>query len=174
MDNAIIDNIAARVKALDILRLSDSHFKSIEESVVKILTITHTPPVFGFVCHAVFQDGPCRSYIDSTARQIQIQIREDNSKEYLTIAGGSSCELHGFTHGFESEAEREIVLITMLNQTQLNFRFHTHHSPWSTRDKMIRFVETHNEQCDSNLIHAKAGKLNAKLVWKKLKRILFF
>ena len=170
MDNAIIDNIVARVEALDVLRLSDSHPKSTEESLVNILSTTYTPPVFGFVYHAVFQDKPYFSYIDSTAKRIEIQIREDNSKEHLTVVGGSSCELCGFIHGFESEAERESILIMMSNQTQMNFRLHTHHSPWSIRDNMIRFVETYNEQCDSNLIYTKTGKLNEKLVFEKAEK----
>jgi len=35
---------------------------------------------------------------------------------------------------------------------------------------MIRFVETYNEQCDSNLIYTKTGKLNEKLVFEKAEK----
>ena len=56
MGNAIIDSIVTRVEALDFLISSDSRPKSIEESLVNILTTTRTPPEFGFFCHSEFQD----------------------------------------------------------------------------------------------------------------------
>ena len=85
IDDVIIDNIVARVEASNVLSLSDSHPKSIEESLVKTLIKTHAPPVFGFFRHAVLQDRLCCSCVDSTAKRVEIQIREDISKEHLTI-----------------------------------------------------------------------------------------
>ena len=73
MDNAIIDNIVASVEALDVLRLSDSCPKSTEDSLVNILTTTYTPPVFGFVYHAVFQDKPY--FLTSIAQQNELKFK---------------------------------------------------------------------------------------------------
>ena len=115
IDNATINNIIANIEALDVLRLSDSHHKLIEESLV-IFTTTLTPPMFGFVCNAVFQVQSCCSCIEITKIRIEIQIREDKSKEHLTIEGGSSCESNGFVHGVECESECKSILIIMSNQ----------------------------------------------------------
>ena len=117
------------VKVLDLLRVSESNPKSTEEILVNILTTTHIPPVFRFVCHVVFQDRLHHSCNESTSKRIEIKIREDNGKTHLAISGGSSCESHDFTHGFNSEDKRKSILIMMSNQTKLKFRFRIHHSP---------------------------------------------
>ena len=61
---ATIDNIIARVEALDALRLSDGHPMSTKESLVNILTTTYTPPVFEFFHHANFKYRPHYSFND--------------------------------------------------------------------------------------------------------------
>ena len=95
--NATIHSIAARFEALDVLSLSDLSPNSTDKSLVNVLTTTCTPPVFRFFsCHASNQ--PFCSFVEKTSKRVEIQIREDNSKKNLTISGGSSCELRGFSH----------------------------------------------------------------------------
>ena len=129
MDSATIDRIVARIETLDMLRISDLHSNSTEESLDNILTITHTPPIHGFVHHDVFRDRSYFSFIDITAKRIEIQMREDNIKQQLTIVEVSSYELFGFIHGFQSEDEHEEMLSMIANQTQTNLRYHIHHPP---------------------------------------------
>ena len=80
MYSATINRRVARIESLDVLRISDLHSNSTEESLDNILTITHNPPIHGFVHHDVFRDRSHFSFIDSTTKRIEIQMREDNIK----------------------------------------------------------------------------------------------
>ena len=120
--------------------------------------------MFGFICHRMFQERPCLSYLRSTSKRIDIQIREDNSDAILIVTGGSSCELCGFIHGSSSHEEREKILSMMRNQTQVDLKSNTQNSPWSIRDKMIKFAKSCDALSQSNLLFTKTCALKEKAI----------
>ena len=159
-----IEKVIERIESLCINATSDSPRYFSHESMLTLLTTSYTPPEHGFIYHVVCKSKPYLSFIRSTTMRLENQIREDNANRGIIKSGGDCLEACGFIHGFSSNNERISLEKMFANQTQIDHKYQTLHSPWSIQEKMKDFVCNYNEENNCNLHFSKTAVLNVELV----------
>ena len=159
-----IEKVIERIESLCINATSDSPRYFSHESMLTLLTTSYTPPEHGFIYHVVCKSKPYLSFIRSTTMRLENQIRDDNANRGIIKSGGDCLEACGFIHGFRSNNERISLEKMFANQTQIDHKYQTLHSPWSIQEKMKYFVCNYNEENNCKLHFSKTAVLNEELV----------
>ena len=146
INNEIMAKTVQRINELNILNKNNEFYEcEYQENIMSFYEVCCTPPLCGFIHHAIYKDTLHSSYLNHTSKNVEKQIRHDNSGIGYHLHNGNASEIYGFIYGFTNDQSRYHIYRIINSQLNIDNDSDILEAPWSMRKRMINFVTNYND-----------------------------